>query len=173
MNSNSRNALDSNSPSEIGRPDSGEATLRVIAQLPPPAGIEDRVLASLRTARRSGRLFSWPSVLQPSEAWLRSAAAAAIVVVVAGGGWSIYLHVEPPKPNTTLAAPPQTGGFSSAGAMRTPQTVTGPVIARPANTQPKQSKPAAKASSQIAPAGHHRVHAAAASKLSGHSAAAR
>lgn len=164
---NSRNAFGSNSNAAAKPPDSGEATLRLIAQLPPPKGLEKRVLASLETAPRSGRILSWPRALQPSEAWMRSAAAAAIVFVVAGGGWSIYMRVQPLKPGTTVAAPAQAGGFSSAGAMRMPQTVTGPVIAKPADTQTKTDK-----SAPVASRARHRVHEAAASKTPGQPAVA-
>ena len=96
---------------------------------------------------------------------MRSAAAAAIVFVVAGGAWSIYMHVQPPKPGTTFAAP--AGGFSSAGAMRVPQTITGPVIAKPADTQAKTAK-----SVPVAPTVHHRARAALASKTQGKRAVA-
>ena len=79
--------------------DSVEATLRLIANLPAPKGLEDRINASLRTAQQSvprkGRLLSWPGTkFRPGSDWMRSAAAAAIVLVVAGGGWGIYSHVQ-------------------------------------------------------------------------------
>ena len=152
MNSTSPSAFGSNSNSAAEPPDSGEATLRLIAQLAPPEGLEKRVLTSLRTAPRSGRVLSWPNLLQPSEAWMRSAAAAAIVFVVAGGGWSIYMRVQAPR--TTIAAPAHGGGFSSAGAVRMPETVTVPMIAKPADAQ---SKPEKKA--PVASMAHHRTHA--------------
>lgn len=155
MNSTSPNALGSNPNASAEPPDSGEATLRLIAQLAPPEGLEKRVLTSLRTAPRSGRVLSWPNLLQPSEAWMRSAAAAAIVFVVAGGGWSIYMHVQPPR-TTTVAAPAHGGGFSSAGAVRMPETVTVPMIAKPADTQAKPEKKA-----PVASMSHHRTHAVA------------
>ena len=166
MNSTSPNAFGSNSNAAAEPPDSGEATLRLIAQLAPPEGLEKRVLTSLRTAPRSGRLLSWPGVLLPSEAWMRSAAAAAIVFVVAGGGWSIYMHVQPAR--TTIAAPAHGGGFSSAGAVRMPQTVTVPVVAKPADVQTKPEKKA-----PVASMAHHRTHAAAAKKTQPAAAAAR
>lgn len=157
MNSNSPNGLGSNSSSAAEPPESGEATLRLIAQLAPPDGLEKRVLTILRTTPRSGRLLSWPNILQPSEAWMRSAAAAAIVFVVAGGGWSIYMHVQPSR--TTPTPPVHGGGFSSAGAVRIPETVTVPVIAKPLDAQTKVGK-----NMPTAAAVHHRTHAAATKK---------
>ena len=125
-----------------------EVTLRLIASLPAPEGLEDRVNASLRTAQRSaprkGRILAWPAVLGPGRDWMRSAAAAAIVFVVAGGGWGIYMYVQPAK---GIAAPPRVAapaGFSSSGAMRTPNTLNGPEVKQPATVQPQPAKNAAK-----------------------------
>jgi hypothetical protein len=63
--------------------------------------------------------------------WLRVAAALLIAAVVAGGGWAIASMAHPPA--REARATPQTArpsvaneGFSSAGAMRTPQTLAGP-----------------------------------------------
>lgn len=166
MNSTSPHAFGSNSSAAAEPPDSGEATLRLIAQLAPPDGLEKRVLTNLRTAPRKGRLVSWPNILQPSESWMRSAAAAAIVFVVAGGGWSIYMHVQPPR--TMIAAPAHGSGFSSAGAVRMPQTVTVPVIAKQAEAQSKPDK-----NVPVAPTVHHRSHAAAGKKAQSAAAAVK
>jgi hypothetical protein len=121
-------------------PSPAEATLRLIARLPAPQGLEDRVQASLRNAPRPARVLAWPVSL--STGWLRAAAAAAIVFVVAGGGWGIYSRVQPghsPRgaagPGVTaprLAAP---GGFTEGGVVRRPQTLIGPIVA-PAVTHP-------------------------------------
>jgi hypothetical protein len=75
--------------------DAAEATLRLIARLPAPDGLEDRVMAGLKTAPRTARVLVWPSLFQPTTGWMRGAAAAAIVFVVAGGGWGIYSYVQP------------------------------------------------------------------------------
>jgi hypothetical protein len=73
---------------------------------------------------------------------MRTAAAAAIVFVVAGGGWGVYMRVEqqnqPPKVIVMPARIPGAGGFSGAGAMRTPLTLPGPAAPQPA----KVSRPA-------------------------------
>ena len=65
---------------------------------------------------------------------MRGAAAAAIVFVVVGGGWGVYLRVQPVQAPKVIAMPRVSagGGFSSAGAMRTPQTLNGPVLVTPA-----------------------------------------
>lgn len=112
-----------------------EKTLRLVAGLPAPDGLADRVHAGLRAAPRP-RLLQWPTALMP-RGWmtspaLRGAAAAAIVCVVAGGGWRIYSRVQTPAAPTAnvIPMPARVGaqGFSNAGAMRTPDTLNKPVL---------------------------------------------
>jgi hypothetical protein len=76
-------------------PNTYEDTLRLIAHLPLPEGLVDRVQASLHShpqlASHSPRVVSWPGAFMHGNGWrhhslMRAAAAAAIVVVVAGGG---------------------------------------------------------------------------------------
>jgi hypothetical protein len=150
-----------NDLSSLNSSEAVEITLRLIANLPAPEGLEDRVYANLRAAQqttpRKGRLLAWPAMPWPSRDWMRSAAAAAIVLVVAGGGWGIYTRVQPAR---SIAAPPHVAapaGFSSAGAMRTPNTLNGPVVKHPATAklQPVKS-PTQKL--------HHRVKPTAANK---------
>jgi hypothetical protein len=140
-----------------------ENTLRLIASLPAPQGLEDRVQAGLRAISRStsgrARILAWPVALRLESAWMqnlaRTAAAAAIAIVVVGGGWGISSRFQPAQPSSAIAVPPHSagkGGFSTAGAMRTPQTLNGPVVA------PLPAKPAAKMPL-------HRGKAAAAKKL--------
>lgn len=130
-----------NTPSSVVSNASSEAeeTLRVIAKLPAPEGLEERVRGALHEAPRGGQILSWPVKPRWMESGLaRSAAAAAIVFVVAGGGWGVYSRVRPAEaPNVVVM--PRTGGFSSAGAMRTPKTVDGTVLAHP------MTKPAVQA----------------------------
>jgi hypothetical protein len=79
---------------------------------------------------------------------MRGAAAAAIVFVVAGGGWGIYSRVQPSPAAKVIVMPARSGaasGFSNAGAMRTPQTLNGPVLTHPATTQTPKVKPTAQA----------------------------
>jgi hypothetical protein len=124
-----------------------EETLRLVASLSAPEGLEERVEVSLRAELRAApravsgraRILRWPAALRPNSSWVlsslaRSAAAAAIAAVVIGGGWGVYSRVEPLQPARAIAIPPHvaaSGGFSSAGAMRTPQTLDGPLVAHP------------------------------------------
>lgn len=136
-----------------------EATLRMIALAPPPAGLEERIQAHLRAEMRAGfrvevpraRVLAWPSIQgtgkfrMGSNAW-RTVAAAAIVAVVVGGGWGITSRVQPGSSSRGVVAPVRAvgpSGFSSAGAMRTPQTFNGPVIA-PVNPAQSLSRNEAK-----------------------------
>lgn len=146
-------------------------TLRLIAQLPAPRGLEDRVIAGLRSNPRAGRLIAWPVGMQMGSNWMRTAAAAAIAVVVAGGGWGIYSHVQPAGAARMTATPPHVGasagaGFSNAGAMRTLQTLNGPVVAKPADTQPADANAAKKTPVRTENVAHHEK-AVAATKGSG------
>jgi hypothetical protein len=121
-----------------------EETLRLIAGLPAPEGLEERVHAALRRAPRAGRVLAWPAALRLEGGWMRAAAAAAIVAVVAGGGWGVVRHVQPGQTAGGSAVMPHMaapGGFSTGGAMRTPQTLHGPVA--PVLAAPKAGKPAA------------------------------
>jgi hypothetical protein len=151
MNSNSHNALNSGSG-----PNSGEDTLRLIAGLPAPAGLEERVHKALRAAPRSGRVLAWPERFRARIAsgaalesnWMRAAAAAAIVVVVVGGGWGVYCRVQPGPAGKVVVMPqriPGSGGFSGAGAIRTPVTIPGPTVKQPAK---KAAAPKKAATSQ-------------------------
>jgi hypothetical protein len=127
---------------DTGR-ETGETTLRLIAQLPAPRGLEDRVKAELRAAPRRARVLSWPAALRSDSPWMRSAAAAAIVFVVAGGGWGVYSRVQQPQPARVIVMPPRVaapGGFSSAAAIRTPNTLNGPVVANPATKKQAEVK---------------------------------
>ena len=89
MNSNPHDPMTSESASSPA-----EETLRLIASLPAPEGLEERVQSALDAAPRRGRVLAWPGTLRPESGWMRSAAAAAIVFVVAGGGWGVYTRVE-------------------------------------------------------------------------------
>jgi hypothetical protein len=139
-----------------------EETLRLIASLPAPEGFAERVEAGLRLAPRSvsvrARILAWPVALRLDHAldqpWLRTAAAAAIVAVVAGGGWGISARFQPPPPASAVTLPPRVsapGGFSSAKAMRTPQTLIGPTVADLAAAHPAlAAPPASKTDGQTA-----------------------
>jgi hypothetical protein len=137
MNSNPHNAMNA---------DSGEETLRLIAGLPAPAGLEERVHKALRAAPRKGRVLAWPARFRAKTVmesnWMRAAAAAAIVFVVVGGGWGVYSRVQPGPAGKVIVMPqrmPSSGGFSGAGAIRTPQTIPGPKVREASH--PNEHKP--------------------------------
>lgn len=135
MNPSPRNPFTPDSVS-VYTPASVEATLRMIATLPAPAGLEDRVQTALFSAPQTARVLAWPVAFRPQAGWMRAAAAAAIVFVVAGGGWGVYSRVQPGLQFGAKTVPVRVAspaaGFSSAGAMRTPQTLNGPVVPAPA-----------------------------------------
>ncbi len=137
---NSLNASGSNSNVDAVRV--AEETLRLIATLPTPRGLEDRVIAGLRTAPRAGRVISFPRVLSPAENWFRAAAAAAIAFLVVGGGWSIYSRVQPAGVNAIAPQTIHSNGFSNAGAVRVPQTLQAPIVKEPALVTPPAAEPA-------------------------------
>jgi len=143
MNSPKQNAYAPNQPRDAA---SAEETLRLIAGLPATEGLEERLKAGLKAAPKKGRVLAWADPSKSGGGWMRStavraAAAAAIVCVVAGGGWSVYSRVQPAQMPKVIAMPQRVaapGGFSSAGAMRTPQTLNGSVLAHPVIAMPKQ-----------------------------------
>jgi hypothetical protein len=129
-----------------------DETLRMIARMPAPEGLEERVKAGLRLAESPGRVLAWPTGRNGESGraesrwvrsgWARGAAAAAIVLVVAGGGWGIYARVAPAQSAKTVVLPQAkpSGAFSEAGAMRRPLTVTGPEVKGPGGLKPVESK---------------------------------
>jgi hypothetical protein len=141
-------------------PSPAEETLRLIANLPAPLGLEDRVLTCLHVAPRHARVFAWPVMLQENRGWLRVAAAAALALAVVGGGWEISAYVRQSQQAKVIVAPPHvlSGGFSNAGAMRTPQSLNGSVLvpAAPSATTQPQAVPAPPAKN---PPVAHRVAA--------------
>jgi hypothetical protein len=150
MNHPTQNGYSNNAESGVSE---AEQTLRLIARLSAPEGLEDRVHAGISrrpTQRLQGaKVLEFPGMLHPASGWMRAAAAAAIVFVVAGGGWGVYSRVQPPQAKV-IPMPLRvvnSGGFSNAGAMRTPNTLNGPVIPNPAQAAPAQPAavaPAAK-----------------------------
>jgi hypothetical protein len=134
--------------SDFVEPGEAEKTLRLIANLPAPEELAERVRGGLRAAqnvtrRADGRVLQWPSRSGGAREWLRGAAAAAIVCVVAGGAWWIYASA-PPAAGSAVTAPVHVrpaGGFSSASAIHTPDTLKGPVLTHEAQ---KKTEPAKK-----------------------------
>jgi hypothetical protein len=139
---------------------SSEDTLRLIARIPAPEGLVDRVRAGLRDSSHGGRVLPWRAPLRPAGGWIhgkmaRGAAAAMIVSVVAGGGWTIYSRVTPASTAKVVTMPQPVGsgggGFAPAGAKRVPETLQGPVLKHSvAPAQPLADSPAESRRSQAA-----------------------
>ena len=179
MNSNPHNLTASESASESAL-GPAEETLRLVASLPAPEGLEDHVHAALRAAPRRdraldrGRVLAWPRAIRPESGWMRTAAAAAIVFVVAGGGWGVYMRVEHNQPAKVIVMPARMpgriqapGGFSGAGAMRTPLTLPGPAAPQPVKSSEPAKADAAETKAAKKPAARHKIT----SHGSGHSSA--
>ncbi len=114
-----------------------DETLRMIARLPAPQGLEERIQTALQAAPAVRKLLAWPINGWQSN-WLHTAAAAVLAFAVVGGGWGICLYVQPALPSGAHAEPSHLtvpAGFSSAGAMRTPQTLNGPPAPAPTGTK--------------------------------------
>jgi hypothetical protein len=137
--------------SEIRGPGSAEETLLRIARLAAPEGLEERVQASLRAAivanHPSAKILRWPKALRMTGGWMqstpmRAAAAAAIAAVVVGGGWIVSSRLPASQPASAVALPVHpsaSGGFASAGAMRTPQTLVRPTVEAHAAPSPAKT----------------------------------
>jgi hypothetical protein len=173
MKSAAQNPFDSpDDPGASSDSSAFEETLRLIARLPAPEGIEERVQAGLRARLHSAsgkaasgpavsskaRILHWPKAKQLESAWARTVAAAAIVFVVAGGGWCISSRIQQVQPQAAVALPrvAAPGGFSRAGAMRTPQTLNGPVVAPAAQVAPQKVIPAVNPATQTRRVQFHR-----------------
>ena len=122
---------------------SGEDTLRLVAALPAPAGMEERIQQRLKL-QGADRVIEWPVKPRAGQTWLRGAAAAALVCVVVGGGWSLYQHVRPADAARmpAISAPATQGAFASAGAKRTPLTLVGPKAPKELKKQKLSASPA-------------------------------
>ena len=126
---------------------SAEETLRLLAELPPPADLTDRVHHRLaREQAKPIRRGFWALWL-PSQR-LQFAAAAVLVVAVAGSTWTVY-HSHPqagPKAGANTQVTPalhpdaSSGGFGTAGAELVPPTLN-PIKVPPA---PKKKPSASK-----------------------------
>jgi hypothetical protein len=122
-----------------------EATLKLVAAVAAPEGLAERVKARLAADGAvpvRGRLLSWPSPRGMRAEWLRGAVAAALLAAVAVGGALAYRWVAPvpvAHKAPAIARPAAQSGFSTAGAMRTPKTLVGPLA--PASKTPHHAAP--------------------------------
>jgi hypothetical protein len=139
MNINSQNSSNGHAPRTAAHGDA-EETLRLIASLPAPEGLEERVHRALSEARslhpgpRKGQRLAWPVPLGMGGEWMRTAAAAAIALMIAGGGWGVYREVQPRQTVNGIRLVPHGAnarGLEGASAMRTPQSLHGPIVSGP------------------------------------------
>lgn len=97
-----------------------ENTLRVLANLPPPSGLNDRVHRNLQGRQNEA---------QPKRVWFNSqpamrlqfVAGAILLVALAGGSWNLYR-----TSHRAITAPPHIaspGSFGGAGAVTVPKTL--------------------------------------------------
>ncbi|MDE3201812.1 MAG: hypothetical protein KGN79_12930 [Acidobacteriota bacterium] len=118
-----------------------EETLRLVARMPAPEGLEERVKARLNNAPLGGRLLTWPGADKrwSQTAFVRGAAAAMIVCLVGGGAWTVYAHVQHTREAARVVQAPlrqaAPGSFSNAGAIRSPR---GTIVVHP--MKPKDGK---------------------------------
>ena len=121
-------------------PQSGfEETLRLLARATPPQGLAERLQSRLQSEAQTPRSAAPLLFPAPPRFWRRALAAAAIVLAILGGGWSIVLfapHAAPATATAPSTPAPAASGFSTAGAMRTPQSLEGPP-APPASVNPR------------------------------------
>jgi hypothetical protein len=136
------------------RPDGNQSfeTLRLLAELPPPDGLKDRVHRRLdarmdeELAPRRGFWSLWMPVRR-----LQYAGVAVLVVALAGATWSVR-HSRDGAPGAQPLAPAaaQPGhAFGSAGAEARPATLK-PIVVPPAG--PKKKPGAGKAAKRAAKA---------------------
>lgn len=119
-----------------------EETLRLVAQLPPPEELTDRVHQRLAHEQAKPLPHGFWAHWMPAQR-LQFAAAAVLTIAVASSTWAVYhtrsgqnamgAHIVPPAPNSPAASPnvQQGGGFSTAGAVRVPPTLA-PIKVPPA-----------------------------------------
>jgi len=146
-----------NNPNALPQPEhrfdhQAEDTLRLLATLPPPAGLEDRVHlrvdARIRTAEYAPTPRSIWSLWMPSRR-LQFAGAAILVMALAGSTWSAY-HTKSGQaviqPVTQPASPTTpANSFGTAGAEGRPSTLT-PIKVLPAPKKKPASGTAKKPS---------------------------
>jgi hypothetical protein len=114
-----------------------EETLRLVAQLPPPEGVADRVHRRLRAQGEAPRGF-WRLWLPAHR--VQFAGAALLVAAIAASTVAVR-HPKSHAPNVPAvqSVPEQRSGFGTAGAERHPASLTPiPVPARQSNAPKKK-----------------------------------
>jgi hypothetical protein len=143
--------------SEFENKSQAEETLRLLAELPPPAYLRDRVHGRLAMEQAKPARRGFWSLWMPAQR-LQYAAAALLVVAVAGSTWSVYrAHPQgaakvgtPTQAAPVLRPAASAGGFGSAGAERVPPTLN-PIKVPPApKKKPSASKTAKPSPKKLA-----------------------
>jgi hypothetical protein len=159
-NPDSRSRSNSSFESGIEAGIEAEETLRLLAQLPPPDRLNERVHAGIRhqlalestSPRRRGFWSLWSAGQR-----LQFAAAAALMLAVAGSMWTVNHSrpMAPAAPQTAVpqaiapqAITPQSGAFGGAKAERVPATLT-PIKVPPVPKKKPSPKGAAKPSPKV------------------------
>jgi hypothetical protein len=112
-----------------------EHTLRLVAQLPPPEELTDRVHQRLEADQASHVKRGFWSLWMPAQR-LQFAAAATLMVAVAGSTWAVY-HSHPKQTQTSVRPAPSTpagdssSSFGTAAVKRVPPTLN-PIQVPPA-----------------------------------------
>jgi len=157
MNQNIQNPNSANPLNEVSERTSSEAehTLRLVAALPPPVELTDRVHRRLSHAQASLPRRGFWALWMPAQR-LQFAGAAVLAVVFAGSAWSVF-HAKGGATGQVPAAhdtaspvspvSPTAGGFGTAGTERRPSTLT-PIKAPPA---PKKKPSASHAATKRTP----------------------
>lgn len=129
-----------------------EETLRLVAQLPSPDGLEDRVHQRLHVSQRHLPARGFWSLWKPAQR-LQYAAAAALVLALAGSVWKVY---HPAHGAIVIQPAPQSGspstpgsGFGTAGAERHPGTLAPIKVPPPPTKKPSAVTPHSKPSPKI------------------------
>jgi hypothetical protein len=133
-----------------------DETLRLLAALPEPDGLTDRVHQRLSHAQVTPERRGFWSLWMPAQRF-QFAAAGVLAVAVAGSMWSLHRSHPPAAgaqnaPAATHAAqggsPADAGGFHSAGAERVPPTLH-PIKVPPAPKKKPGAGHAAKPSPKV------------------------
>jgi len=153
MTQNTQNGL--NNPNPLPQTvHEAEETLRLLATLPPPTGLEDRVHQRIDSQIRAEQFAPLPrsiwSLWKPAHR-LQFAGAAVLVLALVGSTWRVYhtkngAVVIQPAPQTGSPATP-TSNFGTAGAEGHPSTLT-PIKVPPA---PKKKPSATHAGNKPSP----------------------
>jgi hypothetical protein len=134
--------------------DEAVETLRLLAALPPPAELTERVHRRLAEAQAVPERRGFWSLWMPVQRF-QFAAAAVLAVVVAGSMWSVYhghpqtgsggRTASPAGSGTQAGSPDAGGGFDGAKAARVPPTLN-PIKVPPAPKKKPGAGHAAKPS---------------------------